>query len=311
MALLKGLRSDTIILSHINLLPIARCIKLFSPKTKIIMLAHGIEVWRNIKPSKTRFLNRHVEIWAVSNYTSKVLEGKHQINSQQIKVLNNCLDPYLILPTNFKKPAYLLDRYQLKESQPVILTVSRLSSFELYKGYDLVIEAMAQLQKDFPDLVYILAGKADLKEKERLTNLIASKKLQQQVLLADYIPNEELTAYFLMADLFVMPSKKEGFGLVFIEAAACGCPVIAGNRDGSADALLNGDLGSLIDPESPAELINTINQLLNAGKSEASSLALQQKCVDHFSYEKYKVNVLNLLTAMPARHEGLNKSTYE
>jgi len=297
MAILNGLKSDTIILSHVNLLPIAYFVKLFSSKTKFIMLAHGIEVWRNIRPWKRYFLQKHIEIWAVSEYTSQVLKEKHQINEDQIKILNNCLDPYLLLPKNFTRPQYLLDRYQLKENQPIMITISRLSSFELYKGYDMVINAMPQLLKKNPHLVYILGGKADLKEQKRLADLIESKQLQQNILLADYIPDKELMDYFLLADLFVMPSKKEGFGIVFIEASSCGCPVIAGNQDGSTDALLRGELGVLINPESPSELINAIEQTLTKGKSEELSLALQEKCLLHFSYKHYKQRVIGLLNS--------------
>ncbi len=295
MAIANGLNSDIIILSHINLLTIAYFVKLVKKKTRIIILAHGIEVWRNISPWKRFFLNKHIEIWAVSEFTSNVLQEKHHIKKSKIQVLNNCLDPYLEVPSVFKKPQYLTDRYQLKENQPALLTISRLSSSELYKGYDLIITAMPKLLEKYPNLVYVLGGKADASEKIRLTKLIAKNNLQQHVCLADYIPDKELIDHFLLADVFVMPSKKEGFGIVFIEAVACGCPVIAGNLDGSKDALLNGELGILINPESTGELITAIDKVITRGKSEAHSLSLQQKCLSHFSYELYMEKVIGLL----------------
>ncbi len=294
-AVLNGIKSDTIILSHINLLPIAILIKFLSSKKKIIMLAHGIEVWRNLSSWKKYFFQKHVEIWAVSDFTSQVLQHKHQISNTKIKTLNNCLDPYFNLPTNFSKPKYLLERYNLKENQPVIITISRLSSFELYKGYDMVINTIPALLRDFPNLTYILAGKADAKERLRLNKLISNNSLQNHVLLIDFIPENELIDYFLLSDIFVMPSKKEGFGLVFIEAAACGCPVIAGNRDGSKDALLNGALGMLINPDSTKMLIHAIQEKLRKGKSQMQSLLLQQKCLSHFSYDRYKKQVIEFL----------------
>jgi phosphatidylinositol alpha-1,6-mannosyltransferase len=295
MAILNGLNSDIIILSHINLLTIAYFVKLFKKKTRIIMLAHGIEVWRNISPWKRYFFNKHIETWAVSEFTSNVLQEKHHIEKSKIKVLNNCLDPYLEVPATFKKPDYLMDRYGLKENQPVLMTISRLSSSELYKGYDLVIAAMPKLLEKYPNLVYVLGGKADEGEKTRLTKLIATNNLQQHIRMANYIADKELIHHFLLADVFVMPSKKEGFGIVFIEAAACGCPVIAGNQDGSTDALLNGQLGILINPESTGELITAIDKVITQSKSEELSVALQQQCLSHFSYERYKQKVVGLL----------------
>ncbi|RZJ70433.1 MAG: hypothetical protein EOO47_23450, partial [Flavobacterium sp.] len=152
MAILNGLNSDVIILSHINLLTIAYFVKLFKKKTRIIMLAHGIEVWRNISPWKRHFFDKHIETWSVSEFTSNVLQEKHHIEKVNIKVLNNCLDPYLEVPTAFKKPSYLMERYGLQESQPVLMTISRLSSSELYKGYDLVIAAIPKLLEKYPNL---------------------------------------------------------------------------------------------------------------------------------------------------------------
>ena len=296
VAILSGLKCDTIILSHINLLPIAYCIKLLAKQKMIIMLAHGTEVWRNIRPWKKHLLQKHIEIWAVSEFTSKMLQEKHQISKHQIKVLNNCLDPYLTLPKVFNKPNHLVKRYKLHQNQPVVLTISRLSSLEAYKGYDLVIKTMPMLLKKFPNLVYILSGQADLKEKTKINSLIKANQLTNNVFLTGYIPADELVNYFLLADVFVMPSKKEGFGIVFIEATACGCPVIAGNQDGSTDALLNGNLGFLINPESSEELIDAIAHTLTRGKSHDLSIALQRKCVAHFNYESYREKVLELLS---------------
>ena len=79
--------------------------------------------------------------------------------------------------------------------------------------------------------------------------LVEEKNLTNNFILTGYIEDKELTDHYLLADVFVMPSTQEGFGIVFLEALVCGLPVIAGNKDGSVDALLNGKLGKLIDPD--------------------------------------------------------------
>lgn len=290
-----ALKSNIIILSHINLLVIAAIVKLLAPKKRVILLAHGIEVWRDLSGWKKNFIRRNVEVWAVSNHTAGILTDKHKISSKNIIVLNNCLDPFFDIPENFKKPEYLLKRHGLSTKQPVLLTISRLSSFELYKGYDLVIENIKSLLEDFPDLMYIIAGKADVKEKSRLWELIKNEALQEHVLMLDFISDKELTDYFLLADTFIMPSKKEGFGLVFIEAAACGCNVIAGNQDGSRDALLNGEIGLLINPDDKAAIRNAIRQTLNSGNKEDLRRSKQNKCLNHFSFNIYRDRVEQIL----------------
>ncbi|UKT64405.1 glycosyltransferase family 4 protein [Pedobacter mucosus] len=297
MATIHSFKKNTIILSHVNLLLIALIIRLVSPNKRIILLAHGIEVWRDLNRWKIAFLKKNVEIWAVSNFTAEVLNNKHKISKDQIVVLNNCLDPFFNLPAEFIKPNYLLERHQILNGQNIILTISRLSSFESYKGYDYVISALRGLLKTYPNLLYLLAGKSDNVEKARIEKLIKAEHLENHVVLLDFIPDHELTDYFLLADAFIMPSKKEGFGLVFIEAAACGCSIIGGNIDGSSDALLNGELGKLINPENVQEIESSLLTSLAEDKDPLRAKIIQSKCLDHFGYEAYKHKISTLLSA--------------
>lgn len=280
----KGLASRTVILSHINLLLFAWLIKKFSPKTKIILFAHGIEIWKPLSTWKKRFLQKETEIWAVSEYTANTLVSMHQIARHQIKIVNNCLDPYFELPNTFEKPTNLLERFKLTKEQPTLFTLTRLSFQESYKGYDRVLMVMPRLLKKFPTLHYILAGKADALELERVKAIISELNLEQHVSLVGFVADNELTAFFRLGSVFVMPSTKEGFGIVFIEAAACGAKVIAGNADGSVDALLNGKLGTLVDPESIAEIEQAIENELT---SYHEPKKIQNSCLANFSYQQY------------------------
>jgi glycosyltransferase involved in cell wall biosynthesis len=76
------------------------------------------------------------------------------------------------------------------------------------------------------------------------------------------VPGGELPELYRLADVFVMPSTKEGFGIVFLEAMASGVPVVAAAAGGAPDALLNGKLGWLADPESPESLAACLNAAL-------------------------------------------------
>src|SRR5690606_5108799 len=116
----KGLQSDTIILSHINLLIIVPFIKFLSPKTKIILYAHGIEIWDSLPLWKREILQNDLEIWAVSNFTANKIALTHQINKTHIKILNNAIDPYFHWPKYFEKPAQLLKRFKLDANQPIL-----------------------------------------------------------------------------------------------------------------------------------------------------------------------------------------------
>jgi glycosyltransferase involved in cell wall biosynthesis len=292
-ALKRALNTDKLILSHINLLLFAKLIKFIRPSVNVILWAHGIEVWRDIPSWKINFLKKHAEIWAVSNFTKQVLMDKHGLNTDSIKVLNNALDPYFKTPDQFQKPNYLLSRYGLKEDAFVLFTLTRLADTEHLKNYDLVVACIAKLKAKYPNLVYFIGGKADDEEKDRLKSLIDAEGVLQQVKLLGFIDEQELPDHFLLADCFVLPSKKEGFGIVLIEAAATGCQVIGGNKDGSVDALLNGGLGQTIDPDSLNDILTTIERAIANTLHERSKQ--QQITLEHFSFESYTKKVHELL----------------
>ncbi len=289
----EGLKSQTIILSHINLLLVAKLIATFKPKKRFILFAHGIEVWGALSKWKVAFIKTKVEVWAVSEYTRQQLIQKHQLSPEKVKVLNNSLSPFLVTPTHFEKPKTLLQKYKLNVSRPLLYTLSRLSSTEQYKGYDTVMKALAQLKKEGQKFTYLLAGKADTIEKARIEKLITAYDLTDSVQLIGYIAEDEWSAHFLLSDVFIMPSTGEGFGIVFIEAAAHGCQIIGGNADGSTDALLNGKLGQLVNPNSETEIKTAI---LKAIQNKAHQPQQQQElALANFGFEAYVEKVKGLL----------------
>ncbi|WP_316804886.1 glycosyltransferase family 4 protein [Pedobacter nototheniae] len=292
----QGLKADILILSHVHLLTFARILKKLKPSLRIILFVHGIEVWNTLERWKRQLLNK-IEIWAVSHYTASRLTEVNKIEPNHIKILNNCLDPYFLWPKEITKSALLLERYGINPNQKVLLTICRLASSEQYKGYDLIINCLKEIVKVYPDLIYLLVGKADAPEQERIDKLIEKCGLEKNVTCTGYIKDAELGLHYQLADVFIMPSKAEGFGLVFIEAAAYGCAVIAGNKDGSTDALLNGQLGELIDPEDATAIYQSTLHALNHPLEAESRLKQQYAVFNTFGYHNYTQKVSNLLGA--------------
>ena len=144
---------------------------------------------------------------------------------------------------------------------------------------------MQELRKKNTSLKYLIIGKYDDKEKQRLDKLIRKAGLQSQVIFTGFVPDDELAEHFNLADIYIMPSEKEGFGIVFIEAMYYNKPVIAGNKDGSTDALLNGKLGLLVNPESQEEVSNAIKSIIC---NKSRYLPDRQMLMDHFSFEVYR-----------------------
>lgn len=281
---------DVVILGHLNLASVGVLIKVLRPKTRIILIAHGIEVWDKQPFMKDRLLKQADVILAVSNFTkSKILEH-NDIAPDKIKIFPNTIDPYFKLPNAKEKPNYLLERYGLSKDTKIILTITRINRHEVYKGYDLVIQILPDIVKLFPDVKYLLCGKYGPFEESRLKQLVEKYKLEDNFILTNFIKEEELTDHYILADVFILPSKNEGFGIVFIEALICGLTVIAGNKDGSVDALLNGKAGKLINPENSEELSKAIIDLLNNPSVDNRKIVLE-----NFSFDQFKKRLRTVL----------------
>jgi glycosyltransferase involved in cell wall biosynthesis len=288
-------KPEIVIISHINMSIIGLLIKMTNPKCKIWLIAHGVEVWRPLSLIKKIFLKHCDKIVCVSNFTKQQMISRHKASASVCTVLNNAIDPFMNLPLKFNKPDYLLKRYNLTAGNQVIFTLTRLASTEQYKGHDQVIKVISQLKKEFPDIKYILSGQYDRDEEFRIHKLITENKVEEQVILTGFISENELPDHFLLADLFVLPSKKEGFGIVFIEALACGLPVICGNVDGSIDAICNGELGRAVNPDDLNELKTAITDYFGNPLTEYKRRNLQAQCLLNFNEIKYMDNLYKLI----------------
>lgn len=287
---------DVVILSHINLAVIGLIIKIMNPKCQVWLIAHGIEVWRPFSFIKKRFLKNCDRIICVSNFTRQQMLHWHHIDKDICTVLNNAIDPLMQLPVTFSKPTSLLNRYRLNNSYPIVFTLTRMASTEKYKGHELVIEAIGKLKNKFPHIKYILSGKYDELEDVRINKLIANHDVSDQIILTGFIDEAELTDHFLLADLFVLPSKKEGFGIVFIEAMACGLPVICGNADGSVDAIRNGELGKSVNTDNATELYDCITESLAQPLTDTHREQLQKHSLYYFNQPDYERKLQKLLS---------------
>jgi len=154
-------------------------------------------------------------------------------------------------------------RYHL-QGKRVILTVARLVE---RKGIDMVIRAMPRILEAIPDAVYLVVGMGSLQA--RLERLVEELGLEAQVIFVGYVPDEELPCYYAACDVFVLASRTlvdkgemEGFGIVYLEAGACGKPVIGGRGGGTSEAIEEGLTGLLVDPLEVDEIADAIVRVL-------------------------------------------------
>jgi glycosyltransferase involved in cell wall biosynthesis len=279
--------------------------KLF--KIPYVTIAHGIDVW-NLKGLKLKGLANSFKILSVSNYTKqRILQQLTNYPEKNIFILPDTFAPERFKPA--PKPEYLMKRWNIKNGDRVILTIARLSKSEQYKGYDKVLLALSQLlnpststltststfPSQLPNFKYIIGGCGD--DMPRIKSLIRKLNLEEYVILPGFIPDEELIDYYNLCDVFVMPSKKEGFGIVFLEALACGKPVICGNKDGSVDAVLGGEVGTLVDPDNIDKIASAIINVLkgDADKRLLNEKYLRKRVIEAYGFDKFKERVRLLM----------------
>lgn len=295
----QGMKQDVIVLGHINLAIVGVIAKTLWPRKRLVLITHGIEVWGAASSIQKMLLEKADKIFAVSEYTRRKLVEIQGVDERKTALFHNTIDPYFPLPNTFDKSGELMRRYGLKESDKVLFTLCRLSSNEQYKGYDNVIKAMKRLITKYPELKYVIAGKYDAIEKERIDLLLKEYGLTDKVVLTGFVADDEIVDHYQLADIYIMPSRGEGFGIVFIEAMACGCRVIAGNKDGSVDALKNGELGKLVDPENVEDIATSIDTYLSTEPwSSLNARQMQNDVMANFGFEVYQQRLRTLLTTV-------------
>jgi glycosyltransferase involved in cell wall biosynthesis len=270
--------------THLHFLPALRMLH-WLRGIPVVSVLHGVEAW-NLRPGLRIWAMRAADhLIAVSHHTRKVVIDSYGVDPAKISVVPNTFDTARFTPG--PKPAHLLKRYGLRPDQPVLLTVSRLALSERYKGHRQMLIALERIRRQFPQVCYLVVGTGD--DLPSLRDAVVARGLEDCVILAGHVPGEELPDHYRLCDVFVMPSSKEGFGIVFLEAMSSGKPVVAGNLDGSVDALDQGRLSKLVDPFNPQEISEAVCEILL--KEPVNALwhrpeALRDAVVERFGYPR-------------------------
>ena len=230
-------------------------------RSRLWSVTHGWEVWQPGAWTDNWGLRRSDMVTSVSRFTRDKLLGWLRRPAERVVVLPNTIDLDRFHPA--PRPATLEAHFGVA-GKHVLLTIGRLASIDRYKGQDRVLRLLTKLNSNGNAVHYIIAGDGD--DRARLEALAHELGVERFVTFAGYVPDEQVEDLYNLADAFVMPSTGEGFGIVYLEAMACGCPVIAGDKDGSVDALADGELGRLVDPDDSDRLYEAIRATLAEGR---------------------------------------------
>jgi glycosyltransferase involved in cell wall biosynthesis len=279
-------KPDLVITTHLNFAVAGYWLKRLNG-TPYWAVAHGIDAWDIKNQALITALHHADKILCVSHFTRDKLLKQQNLDPDKVSILFNTFDSERFQISS--KPAHLLTKYNLKPDTPIILTVARLAKQEAYKGYDSILNALPRIRESIPNIHYILVGKGN--DQPRIEKLISQLGLQDCVTLAGFIPDEELPDYYNLCDVFAMASKKEGFGIVYLESLASGKPTIGGNQDGALDALCHGELGALVNPDDREAIAQTLIQVLQHSYPNSilyQPQLLRQKVIEQFGFEQFQ-----------------------
>lgn len=206
------------------------------------------------------FLHNANKVTVFSEFMKRELI-KLGLKEEDIVIISICVDSTIFMPRDcedFKRELNLCDKR-------IILTVARLVE---RKGHDVVIKSLPKVLEKVPNAVYIIVGSGPMEDE--LKTLTKNLGLDRHVIFVGASSHDSIMDYYNSCDLFVMPNREiedtgeiEGFGVVFLEANACGKPVIGGRSGGAEDAIIDGSTGILVDKVTdPDEVSKAILRLL-------------------------------------------------
>lgn len=235
--------------------------------TPYVVYSHGEDA-TSVKnsPRKAALLGRALRgagVVMVNSRFTRAEIGAFGYPEEDVIVIPPGIDP---APYEQASPARIaaLRRDLGLEGKRVLLTVARLTSPR--KGHDTVVRTLPALCREFPDLHYLIVGKGD---QSALNALARTQGVADRVTIMDYVSDDDLHALYHLCDVHVMVSRfdpesreVEGFGIVYLEAAACGKPSVAGQEGGAGDAVENDVTGLTVPPASVPEVAAAVRALL-------------------------------------------------
>ncbi|HMN45746.1 MAG TPA: glycosyltransferase family 4 protein [Povalibacter sp.] len=250
---------DLVFVAHLRLQKALWPARLLFPGSRYLLFVHGIEAWSAGRTRRNRLAARAIvrfcvdDVVSVSRFTARRFRDAFAATRHRLHLLPNALD---LSPEDaqVREPRPVMH-------QPVVLTVARMDPHDLPKGISAALRAIALLVPQFPQLRYRIVGDGALRSGYEA--LAAELGLQTRVEFLGRVAEQALRSIYDEADVFLLPSSKEGFGIVFLEAWRQALPVVCGNVDASTEVVEDGVDGFTVDPHDPEAIARALRRLLD------------------------------------------------
>jgi phosphatidylinositol alpha-1,6-mannosyltransferase len=250
-------RYDFIVVGHVNLLGLAVLALAVRRQRAMhkLLIAHGIEVWSCIRGRRRSAIRRMDTLLCVSRYTAQMMQRQApELGDERFSIFPNALSESWA--EHARAGARSGGRRILPER--FLLSVTRIDRSDRYKGIVTALEAFAMVADR--SLHYVIAGSGD--DREFLERVARRLLLDGRVHFIGSVSDSELADLYRSCTAFVLPSGKEGFGIVFLEAMYFGAPVIAAAAKGAVDVVQHDSTGLLVPYGDASALKDAIERLL-------------------------------------------------
>jgi glycosyltransferase involved in cell wall biosynthesis len=288
--MLRAMRQvDVMIVGHIALAPLAYFLHKLGRIKRYYVILHGIEAWGRVSALESMAAHSVERIVTTTRYTAAEFAKHNSVPESRCIVIPLCANERPITPNS---------KFRIHGGFK-LLCVARLDASERYKGFETVFQALAQLKSRYPEIHLNLVG--DGNDRARLEKEARTVGIAEKVTFWGRLSDEELAAAYDNSDVFVMPSRMEGFGIVFLEAMRHGKPCIGGNHGGTPEVIEHGKSGFLVDYGDAEALVSHIESLQNDHVLRTSLGSMGRELIkSRFSSARFRQSYRRLIMSMKA-----------
>lgn len=290
-AMSEACDASTVIVGHVNFAPMVLGLLARNSHLQILLTIFGIDVWSKLSKLQRMGLSKVDRILSISKSTRDRMAAVNDLNGTPVDILPCTLQPFYGLQVQLKS------REELGlPAGKMILSTSRLEAGDWYKGIEEVIAAMPAVLTNVPDAFYVVVG--DGADRARLEKLAAEQGIRDNVYFTGRVEDQLLCSYYQSCEVFVLPSTREGFGIVFLEAMYYGKPCVGARAGATPEVIEDGVTGLLTDPKDFELLARILTRLLLDEKLMTSmgSFGLD-RLRNEFSFERFRGKLENYVCA--------------
>jgi glycosyltransferase involved in cell wall biosynthesis len=260
-----------VLFTHVHLARLAGLVRLAARRARIGVLGHGVEVWKKLGVQIAYGLRLADAVVAPSEFTRAKLIEVNGVRPERSTVIAHGLSEEWV--NTFSRSA------RPRDAGHTLLSVTRLVRTDVLKGVDVVLRAMPEILRRCPEARYVIVGGGN--DRATLEQLAAKLGVTGRVEFRGELSDESLCRAYQEADVFVLPSQTEGFGIVYLEAMYSGLPVVAARAGGAPNVVEDGVTGILVAPGDEKQIVSAVSGLLLEPEERRKLGAAGRKLVEN------------------------------